>query len=109
MKIIWKFLHSFLLLTVSLAISSCTMPSTFYSDGLLQYAPDHPEFTIPAKVTLDIEHKMTQEVRQIWKDFLNTDDTIKNWKEAVRQTIEDDVIDSRVLVRIILNLRLVYL
>ncbi|GER92356.1 hypothetical protein A45J_0071 [hot springs metagenome] len=55
---------------------------------------------IDANVHIEADCNFTAEYAKLWKDWMNTDETIANYKRAICERITEDMIKSRIFTRV---------
>lgn len=56
--------------------------------------------TIDANVSIEVNHEMAPELINMWKKWLNTDQNILNWREAVGDAIREDMSRSGIFTHV---------
>jgi len=91
----------FFILLASMAMTGCmTMSKDFYRSKLA-WDPVLSSQIIEANVLIETECKFTPDFTRYWKKFMNTDESISNYKQASCDAIMDDMVRSRIFKRVV--------
>jgi len=85
-------------LFMTLLLSACAVSPTVY-----QWDPEvikSPQM-IHANVFVESNHRMDEEVAQIWRDWMNPEENIRSWAAAIEKASKEDMVRSGIFSTIV--------
>ena len=95
-----KVIKALFLFVVIPALCGCITISSEQYKGTMKFDTIQSQATINATARIQAKHALTTEVINIWKSWLNTDETIANWQKAIGELETEDMARSGLFAKI---------
>ena len=76
------------------ALFGCVTISSDYYKGMMRFDSIQSQSVIDATARIEASHTFAPEVATMWKNWLNTDDTIANYQKAISELEAEDMVKS---------------
>ena len=80
--------------------SGCVTVSPNMYAGLISYQPEPSKTRIEANVMLHVTHTLTPGMRAQWKKWMNSDQNIDNYSQAVVNVLANDIVQSGIFTQV---------
>ena len=87
------------LLPLLLCSGCISVPAESYKESL-GYQPARASERIDSTVAVEATHTLTPELHSLWKKWMNSDQTVENWRQAVAEVIVEDLVQSELFARV---------